>query len=304
MKSIFIKALFFLLFVSCSTDLTDESSTDKKRLTQIVYEYFDQDFKAVKNIEYDALGRVVLITDEEGKTLETYLYNSIGKLHKKEFFDFNSETNVLRNKEVTEYTYNSDDKISGVTEIYSYYDTEGNFISDSSVYNEVTYSNNIMVRLNTNYNYKTEYGFDENNLITSIKVFKDDILKSNMTFSYDAEGNCIAGSGPIDEGSLDSTTDNINLKVIYDIEEKNAFFNQFFEYEILSSGQGFYNLKQILIDQQGNKYAKEIEWYQYQGNIYKETKDNVFDVNKYITTSSLSEMPNYLNYGNITYVWE
>ncbi len=311
MKSVCFKLVLVLcLFsmISCSSESNDKASDEtvnsEKRLTKIVYEFFENNSKVVRNIEYDSQGRIIFMTDDFGNKIETYQYNATGKLSKNEFFDYDSETNVLENKEVTEFLYNADNKISDVIETYSYYDTSGNFISENSVSSKVTYSGNKMIRLDENRDYKTEYQFNNSGLIDLVKVFRGDILKSNMSFIYDADGNCISGSGPIDEGSLDTTTSNINLSVTYSEEEKHPFFNQFFEYQILSSGQGFYNLKNILVNQQGNKFAKEIEWYQYNDHTYKEIYNNSFDKNNYLTSALLSELPNYLDYGSITYVWE
>jgi hypothetical protein len=92
--------------------------------------------------------------------------------------------------------------------------------------------------------------------------------------------------------------------VAYEDFEKNAFFNQFFEYDILSTGQGFFNLKQILIAEQGNRYAKEISWFTYQNSTNKEIYKYQFDASGYPTNVTLSDLPNYPDYGTITYTWE
>ena len=66
----------------------------------------------------------------------------------------------------------------------------------------------------------------------------------------------------------------------------------------------FHNLRQVLINQQGNNYPEIIHWYQYSDNTYKETNENSFDNDGYITSRILSEFPDYPNYGTINYTWE
>ena len=127
-----------------------------------------------------------------------------------------------------------------------------------------------------------------------------------MSFTYDADGNCISGSGPINEGSFDATTDNINLSVIYGANLKNSLFNSgnIFYNNLLSCEASFENYREVLIKNQGNKYAIEIQWYQFEDYIYKETNVYTFDSDNYPLSVLVSELPNYPNYVTFQYIWE
>ena len=296
-----LKLLFTILIgltiLSCSSD--DNSTDDiitEKRLTQIIFQS-----QSTQNVIYDNSGKVIEINDNNGLILSSNTYNSSNKLTKHEFNEY--DNGILYFKEIDNLTYNSDNKISNIEHISFSYNPDGSVSNQNSVNNTITYSNNSMVRTADDFwNTRVEFGLT-NDLITSIKVYRSDELKSDMIFNYDSDGNCISGTGSIDEGSLDSTTDNIDLNVTYGVEEENAFFNMFFNYEILKY-TGFYNLRQVLINQQGNKYPEIIQWYQYNDYTYKETNDNSFDSDGYITSRILSEFPDYPNYGTINFTWE
>lgn len=206
-------------------------------------------------------------------------------------------------KDITSIIYDNTGKISSIVQTYAHYNTDGSVSNQNSINHTITYETNSMTRTSDDFaNTKIEYSLT-NDLITGIKIFKYDELKSNMTFAYDSGGNCISGSGPIAEGSLDTTTDDIELSVSYGSEEKNPIFNISFDYEILTH-TSFYNIRQTLINKQGNRYPEEIQWYQHSDYVYRETNNNSFDDDGYLISRTLSRFPDYPNYGTITYTWE
>jgi len=289
-----------IIIYSCSSDDNPTDNPDsEKALTQIIYQ--NDQYQFTQKIEYDDSGNVIEINDNNGLVYSSNTYNSSNQLTKHEFNEY--ENGTLYFKEIDNLTYNSDNKISNIEHISFSYNSDGSISNQTSVNNIITYSNNSMIRtVDDFWNTRIEFGLT-NDLITSIKVYRSNELKSDMAFSYDSNRNCISGTGSIDEGSLDSTTDNIDLTVTYGVQEKNPFFNMFFNYEILTF-TSFYNLRQVLINQQGNNYPEIIQWYQYSDYTYKETNGNSFDSNGYITSRILSEFPDYPNYGTINYTWE
>jgi hypothetical protein len=302
MKKLNLLIVLFIgiIIYSCSTDEnpTDNPGTEKE-LTQIIYQ--NDQYQFIQNIEYDNSGNVIEINDNNGLVHSSNTYNSSNQLTIHEFNEYDNGT--LYFKETDVLTYNSDNKISNIEHTSFFYNSDGSISSQNSVNNSITHSNNSIIRISDDaWNTKVEYGLN-NDLITSIKVYKSDVLKSDMIFNYDSQGNCVSGTGSIDEGSLDSTTNNIDLSVTYGTEVKNQFFNKFFDYEIMTY-TSFHNLRQVLINQQGNNYPEIIHWYQYSDNTYKETNENSFDNDGYITSRILSEFPDYPNYGTINYTWE
>lgn len=302
MKKLNLLIILFtgIIIYSCSSD---ENPTDnqniEKVLTQIIYQ--NDQYQFIQNIEYDNSGNIIEINDNNGLVHSSNTYNSSSQLTKHEFNEY--ENGTLYFKEIDNLTYNSDSKISNIEHISFFYNSDGSVSNQTTVNNIITYSNNSIIRtVDDFWNTRVEFGLT-NDLITSIKVYRSNELKSDMLFSYDSNGNCISGTGSIDEGSLDSTTDNIDLTVTYGTQEKNPFFNMFFDYEILTF-TSFYNLRQVLINQQGNNYPEIIQWYQYSDYTYKETNDNSFDSDGYIISRILSEFPDYPNYGTINYTWE
>lgn len=295
-----IVLLIGLTIYSCSSDNgTIENSNNEKVLTQIIYQ--SNPYQFTQNIEYDNNGNVIKIVDSNGLILSSNTYNSSNQLTKHEFHEY--QNGALYFKEIDNLLYNGDGKISNIEHISHFYDSDENIESQSTVNNSISYSNNTMTKVSDDaWNTTVEYGLN-NELITSIKVYKNDVLKSDMIFNYDADGNCISGSGPIDEGSLDTTTDDINLNVTYGTEEKSQFFNMFFDYEILTY-TSFHNLRQVLVNKQGNRYPEIIQWYQFSDYIHTETNENLFDNDGYITSRILSEFPDYPNYGTMNFIWE
>lgn len=296
--------LIGLTILSCSPDdnSNDIPKTEKK-LVRVTYKDLNNNQnQEVNNYVYDSKGNIVEINDQSGLIIVSYTYNSSNRLIQQEYFEYDNQTNTLYFKEIDNLSYNTDNKISNIENINVFYNSDGSISSQNSKNNTITYSSNSITKISDN-QIKVEYGLNDNDLITSIKVYRNNILKSDMSFTYDSNGNCISGTGSIDEGSLDSTTDNIALNVTYGIEEKNPLFNNFFDYKILTF-TSFYNLRQVLINQQGNSYPTMIQWYKYSNYSYKEVYDNSFDNNGFLISKSLSEFPDYPNYGMITLTWE
>lgn len=297
--SLTLSILISLFIFSCSDDDDLNIINTEKKITQIKYQYSQNQY--LYNVSYDSNNNISETFNSLGQTIQKYTYDSSNKLVYKEFNEYNND--VLINKDISNFSFNSDNKISTIEETYIYYNPDGSVSNQSSVNHNVTYGSNSITRISDDFSStKAEYSLT-NNLITGIKIYRNNILKNDMTFEYDSEGNCISGNGPIDEGSLDSTTNDINLSVAYGTSVKNEFFNKFFDYEILTQSS-FYNLRQVLINQQGTKYPEEIQWYQFNNSIYKETYNNSFDSDGYITNQILSEFPDYPNYGSIDYTWE
>jgi len=305
--NLLLALLLGFTILSCSSDDdTNDNENLEKQLVQIKYQDLSNNQNQyVSNITYDTNGNIVEMNNENGQITNSYSYNSLNHLVHQEYFEYvNSTSNDLDFKVITTFSYDNNNKILTAQETYINYVPGGN-PNESTVTHSITYSNNLMTKTSDDFaNTKVEYGLDDNNLITSIKVYRNNILKSNMAFTYDNNGNCISGIGPIDEGSLDSTTDNINLIASYGSRQKASIINTFFDYNILTWGTSFTNFKELLTKQQGNNYPIEIEWYQYSDYTYKETYNNSFDSLGYIESIMLSEIPDYPNYGTITYKWE
>ena len=293
--------LIGLIITSCSSDDTVENNNSEKKLVKITYQDLSNQNQSDIHIIYDSNNNISEINDDDGLLLQKFTYNSVNKIIKTESYYYYNQ--ILEYKDITSITYDANNKISTIIETYISYNTDGSISSQESTNHTFTYSNNSIIRLSDDFsNTKVEYALS-NGLFTRIKVYRNNTLKSDMTFTYDSEGNCISGSGPINEGSLDSTTNNIELSVLYGSEEKNPIFNKFFDINILTR-TSFYNLRQTLVDQQGNKYAEEIQWYQYSNYPYKETNENTFDNNGYILSKKQSEFPDHPNYGMTIYTWE
>ena len=301
--NLLIGLLIGFMIISCSSDDSSpsEENNSEKKLTQIIYDNLNNQSQFTRNITYDGNNNVTEITDNNNQLIEKYAYNSSNQIIENEFYEYQNQT--LTNKDVTSIIYDNTDKISSIVETYVYYNADGSVSNQNSTNHTITYGTNSMTRISDDFaNTKIEYSLT-NDLISGIKVFRNNELKSDMTFAYDSGGNCISGNGPIDEGSLDSTTDDIELSVSYGSEEKNPIFNISFDYEILTR-TSFYNIRQTLINQQGNRYPEEIQWYQYSDYVYRETNYNSFDNDGYLISRTLSEFPDYPNYGMITYTWE
>ncbi len=292
--------LIGMIIISCSSDDATENNNSEKKLTRITYQNLSDQSQYTLNITYDNNNNLTEVTSN-GQLIQKYTYNSLNKVIGYSLYNY--ENQILSFEENLSIAYNIDNKISNLIEIFISYNPDGNISNESSTNHNITYGNNSIMRLSDDFaNTKIEYTLS-NNLFTGIKVYRNSILKSDMTFTYDAGGNCISGIGPIDEGSLDSTTNDIELSVLYGTEEKNTVFNAFFDFNILTR-TSFYNIRQTLINQQGDKYVEQIQWYQYSDYSYKETNDNLFDSDGYIISRTLSDFPDYPNNSMITYTWE
>ncbi|MBL0012354.1 MAG: hypothetical protein IPP30_00905 [Flavobacterium sp.] len=230
-------AICFGLFLSCSSDGTSTSNNPtQKRLTKVIYNREDGSL-FTQNIVYNAEGLIVELNDNAtGNVTEKFVYNASNQLMQDELYSYDPETNTLEEKIICYYTYNTEGKIATVSEEV----TETGFTTFSKNY-EVTYGTNTITRtLLQDLNSETVlFGLNLEGKISSIKVTNNGVLDYDLTFVYDAEGNCISGSGPINGSSLDTTTDNINLSVVYDEDHiKNT---------VLNSNNRFYNNLLIIL---------------------------------------------------------
>ncbi len=291
------------LFLSCSSDGTSTSNNPlPKRLTKVIYNREDGSL-FTQNFVYNSQGLITELNDNiTGSVTAKYVYNASNQLEREEFYDYTS-TNALEEKRITSYTYNIEGKIASLFEET----TETGFSTYSNSY-EVTYGTNTITRtLVEDFNSEMViFGLNTEGKVSSIKITRNGIVVADMSFTYDADGNCISGSGPINEGSFDATTDNINLSVIYGANLKNSLFNSgnIFYNNLLSCEASFENYREVLIKNQGNKYAIEIQWYQFEDYTYKETNVYTFDSDNYPLSILVSELPNYPNYVTLQYIWE
>lgn len=304
-----LSVLIAILILSCSPsddtiiDDTVVNNNTKKRLTKTTYLSLTSQYEFNRYIAYDANHNITEISDNEGLILEKYTYNSSNKVVENVLNIYENKT--LDYKDITLITYNSNSQISNIVETFIDYNSDGSILSQSDINHNFTYTNNAITRLSDDSN-KTKIDYKlSNDLITGIKVFRNNVLKSDMTFAYDNEGNCISGSGPIygDVIDIDPPTDDIKFSVVYGTEIKNSLFNNFFDYEILTK-ISFENIRQTLVNGQGNKFAKEIQWYKYNDNTYKETYNYLFDSDGYIVSRTSSEFPDYPNNSKVTFTWE
>ncbi|MCR8666311.1 hypothetical protein NO995_01330 [Aestuariibaculum sp. M13] len=303
---LYFALLIGFTIISCSSNSDETNSNPEKKLIQIKYQALDDSLYFYEsNIVYDDNGNIIEMKNEVGQTTNTYSYNASNQMVLQEYFEYVDKTsNDLDFKEITTFSYGNDNKFSTIQETYINY-IPGSTPNENTVTHNITYLTNLMIKTSDDYHQtKVEYGLSDNNLITSIKVFKNGELKSDMQFTYDDNGNCISGTGPINEGSYDSITGNIALNVLYGTEEKAPILNVFFNYNILTWGTSFGNFKELLVKQQGKNYPIEIEWYQYSNYPYKEILNNSFDSSGNIQSITLSEIPNYPNYGSMFYKWE
>lgn len=294
--------LIVLIILSCTSDDKPENNNSEKRLTQVNFQGLTYQSEFTRNITYDNNGNIIESTDHNGLIIDSGSYNSSNLLIKKEYNEYN-QNQVIIHKEIENISYDSQDKISNIENLFISYNSDGSIINQNSINYSFSYSNNSITRLSDDtQNTKIEYTMT-NNLFTGIKVYRNNILKSDMTFTYDASGNCISGSGPIDEGSFGTTTDDIELSVSYGMEEKNSIFNASFDIAILTQ-TSFENIREMLVNNQGDRYAKEIQWYQYGNNTYKETYDDSFDSDGYIISRTYSDFPDYPDNSMMSYTWE
>ncbi|WP_298223496.1 hypothetical protein [Flavobacterium sp.] len=294
-------AVCFGLFLSCSSD---DSSTNNnpapKRVSQLVYHNADGSVYT-QDIVYDTEGIITEINDNAtGNVAQKYVYNASNQLEREESYWYTA-TNTLDEKKITSYTYNTDGKIATVVQET----TETGLPSYSRTF-DITYSANTITRTRSDsYPEIVVFGLNPQGKVSSIKITRNGILCDDMTFGYDADGNCISGSGPINEGSFDRTTDNINLSVIYgntlkiDLNSTVTFYH-----DLLSRSASFDNFREALVKNQGNKYATQIEWYQFNDYSYKQTYAYTFDADNYPLSIVFSEFPNDPNYMTLNYIWE
>lgn len=121
------------------------------------------------------------------------------------------------------------------------------------------------------------------------------MLDSNLTFEYDADGNCISGKGKINNSF---PTENINLNVTYGSVEKHPVFNQHFDFNVLQHSS-YESLKNVIVDLQGTKYVVNIN--DYRG--YDETRKYTFDNQGYISTMTTEYLPEAPDAGVTKYLW-
>jgi YD repeat-containing protein len=287
------------LSIICCSSNNSENNNSQKKLTKITYITLGGGIRLVQNLIYDTNGNLIEIIDDEGFVTTTYSYNNSNLLVKKvDYQDNDDDTSFEIIKNIS---YNNENKISNIEELFNVYHLDGSLYYQNLSNKKVSYGNNFITTTSDALGNNTVEFTLTNNLITRAKLIQYGNLVADMAFTYDDEGNCISGSGPYEPGLYD--TNDIDLSVIYRNEEKNHFFNTFFDYNILYNNDSFFVLKEALINQQGTKYPEKIQWYQFNGWTYKESIDYSFDSDGYIIskkTNIFSQNPGEI----INYTWE
>ena len=285
---------------SCSSDDQSIEAPDKK-LTKIVYEY-SNGLEVVRSLSYDSNNNIVEITNDNNLPTDKYLYNSSNQLIQREQYGYDSQTNEITEKQTYLFSYNS---TGGIITIEK--ETIDNYGVNTNIYNKsytITYTDNKIVRVSNPAWDEVTFELNEDDTINNIKIVRNGILIDDMSFTYDNNKNCVSGSGYINEGSLNSTTGNINLTAVYSNKTKHAVFKSLDKHNLLTVGASFENYKNILTKRLGTNHPTEVEWYQYQSHTYKEVLENSFDNENYLTTQILSYLPNNSNFATISFIWE
>ncbi len=297
--NIFFGIILGLTLICCSSDNGDNSNSQKK-LTKIIYNVNGQ-VRLTQNLVYDTNDDLIEINDENGLVESSYGYNSSNNLIQVidyQYNDDNSNFEMIKN-----ISYNNDNKISNIEEIFNVYNADDGTLNYQNNSNRmVTYGNNSITIIYDDISNRMVELTLSNNLITGVKIFSSNELVSDMVFSYDDEGNCISGSGPYEPGLYDTT--DIDLNVIYGNKEKNTHFNALFDYNVLFNSSSFFLLKEVLVNQQGNRYPERIQWYQFNGWNYRDYIDYSFDINGYIISKRINIINTNTYSEIITYTWE
>jgi len=285
---------------SCSSDDQSIEAPDKK-LTKIVYEY-SNGLEVAQSLSYDSNNNIVEITNDNNLPTDKYLYNSSNQLIQREQYGYDSQTNEITEKQTYLFSYNSTGSIITIEK-----ETIDSYGGNTNIYNKsytISYVDNKIVRISNPAWDEVTFELNEDDTINNIKIVRNGILIDDMSFTYDNNKNCVSGSGYINEGSLNSTTGNINLTAVYSNKTKHAVFKSLDKHNLLTVGASFENYKNILTKRLGTNHPTEVEWYQYQSHTYKEVLENSFDNENYLTTQILSYLPNNSNFATISFIWE
>lgn len=312
MKNKVISIIFpiLLLLISCSSDdnhNTNASDSKEKRIIQLKYQDLeDSNNRLIMNIKYDNSGNLIeIVNNENDNIINSFSYNNLNQLIKLSTFSYYEKSSNIYAEFINTYEYNSENQISNIKQNNKYFSIDGQLSSERNKEYTISYSGSLITSENNNdfdpIN-KVEFNI-ENDLITKIKAYEGKELVSNFSFTYDAEGNCISGTGPTKGFSLDSRTDNIDLKASYGSEIKKPFMDFLFWPEILDKNT-FESFREILVKYRGTRYPTTIEWFKYENYTYKEIYDNKFDEDGYLKSILLSRIPDLPNYGEFTYTWE
>lgn len=299
-----IKTVLGIILIStvlcCSSD-SAENSDSQKKLTNITYRNLDGQIRLSQNLVYDANDNLIEISDADGVVINSYSYNASNLLIKVVDYQYNDDQTFF--EIIKNISYNNENKISAIEELFNVYNAEDGSLNYQNTSNrQVIYGADSITVITDGFGGRTVELTLSNDLITGVKIFRYDALESDLVFTYDDEGNCISGSGPYQPGLYDTT--DIDLNVTYGNQEKNPFFNIFFEFNILYNNNSFFNLKEVLVNQQGTRYPERIQWYQFENWNNKEINDYSFDRDGYII-SNYTNVHNTNTYAEIiNYTWE
>ncbi|MBQ2678072.1 MAG: RHS repeat-associated core domain-containing protein [Firmicutes bacterium] len=140
----------------------------------------EEQVNEIREHEYDSLGRLIateVTSQPDGDTVRTeYTYDSVGNRH-----------SMTEGDNVTEYTYNSLDQLTGTTvtedgattfETESEYDKNGNLVSQ-----ETEASNDGVTETETK-----EYTYDPNNMMTGCTISQEGTISVDQSCMYDGDG--------------------------------------------------------------------------------------------------------------------
>jgi len=297
--NIFLGILLGLTIISCASDDTPENNS-RKKITQITYSYPNGQIRLTEKFIYDANDNLKEVINANGLILRSFSYDNLNFLIK--VIDYHYNDNQFLYEVIKKISYNSNNKIDNIEELFNVYDSNGNFDHQYSRNKNIIYGNNTIKSISDGIDNNTVEFTISDNLITRAKIFYGNNLIADMIFTYDSEGNCISGNGPYKPGLYD--TNNIDLNVTYGDKEKKPFFNTFFDFNVLFYNDSFFYLKEVLVNQQGTKYAERIQWYQYENWNYRDYNDYSFDIDGYV----ISKKTNFHNTNTFaeitTYYWE
>lgn len=298
----------FIIF-SCSPDENNSKINNNsiKKLIQFTSDKYSFSYEQLTfNIIYDINDNLSEVNFENGLPLQKYTYNSKNQIIKTEDFIYDNE--LLKEKYESVITYNSDNQIIKILESNIYYNHDSSINRQNTITHEISYDTDLITVTKDdpdNLN-KVEY-FLQDNLITNIKMYENNVLDGNLSFEYDSKGNYISGNGPINLNQTYSPKiDDVELFISYDTAIGKSIYDSLsflFQISLLTSFS-FDSFRQIL-PRLGNKLPVEITWYQQDPDFFKKSYEYIYDDESYmISETDKTYGTNYFNERIETYTWE
>lgn len=297
-----------IIFFSCSPDKNDSIINDNsvKKLVQFTSDKYSLSYKQLTfDIIYDISDNLSEVNFENGSALFKYTYNSKNQIIKTEGYNYASK--LLKEKDEAVVTYNSDNQIIKILVSNISYNPDSSISHQSTITHEISYETDLITVIKDDPNNlnKVEY-FLQYNLITNIKMYKNNILDGNLSFEYDSKGNCISGKGPINlNPTYHPKIDDVELFISYGTAmEKSRYdsFKHLLQISLLTSFS-FDDFRQIL-PRLGNRLPVEITWYQQDPDFFKKAYEYVYDDEGYmISETDKTYGTNYFNERIETFSW-